>query len=194
MPEPEIEEMKAICELSVMDCYYHNVAKYFEEDASGVLFWQKDKKFWIEYGGVVKLGIDASLVNMSAEGNHLMITMPEAKVLSCTVDDETLTEDSYIVDQHSAKIDAANEISAFEEAQKQLEENASHDTAMLLGAQQRAKSLIKDYIKNIGEVTGKTYTVEWIYVDEDGVPLEEQKISPENGKQNTPVQDAESAA
>ncbi len=194
VPEPEIEEMKAICELSVMDCYYHNVAKYFEENASGVLFWQKDKKFWIEYGGVVKLGIDASLVNMSAEGDHLTITMPEAKVLSCTVDEKTLTEESYIVDQNSAKIDAEDEISAFEEAQKQLEENASNDTAMLLGAQQRAKSLIKDYIKNIGEVTGKTYTIEWVYVDENGVPLEGQEDAPKNMEQNAQVQGAETAA
>ena len=24
--EPDVTEMRAICELSVMDCYYHNVA------------------------------------------------------------------------------------------------------------------------------------------------------------------------
>ena len=41
--EPKVSQMKAICELSVMDCYYHNVAKYFEEDASGALLWKKDK-------------------------------------------------------------------------------------------------------------------------------------------------------
>lgn len=54
--EPEVSRMKAICELAVMDCYYHNVAKFKEEDAEGFLFWQKDKQFWIEYSGVVTLG------------------------------------------------------------------------------------------------------------------------------------------
>ena len=43
--EPEVSQMKAICELAVMDCYYHNVAKFEEEDAEGFLFWKKDKKF-----------------------------------------------------------------------------------------------------------------------------------------------------
>ena len=31
--ELDVTEMRAICELSTMDCYYHNVAKYFEKDA-----------------------------------------------------------------------------------------------------------------------------------------------------------------
>ena len=33
--EPESSQMKMICELATMECYYHNVAKYLEEDASG---------------------------------------------------------------------------------------------------------------------------------------------------------------
>ena len=43
--EPKTSQMKAICELAVMDCYYHNVAKYYEKDASGILWWKKDKHF-----------------------------------------------------------------------------------------------------------------------------------------------------
>ena len=35
--KPQISQMKSICELAEMDCYYHNVAKYEEEDASGFL-------------------------------------------------------------------------------------------------------------------------------------------------------------
>ena len=30
---PQASQMKSICELATMKCYYHNVAKYFEEDA-----------------------------------------------------------------------------------------------------------------------------------------------------------------
>ena len=29
--EPKVSQMKSICELAVMDCYYHNVAKYNEK-------------------------------------------------------------------------------------------------------------------------------------------------------------------
>lgn len=55
---PQASQMKSICELATMKCYYHNVAKYFEEDASGALWWKKDRKFWVEYSGVVTIGID----------------------------------------------------------------------------------------------------------------------------------------
>ena len=49
--ELDVTEMRAICELSTMDCYYHNVAKYFEKDAQkGFLgIGKKDKRFWMEY-------------------------------------------------------------------------------------------------------------------------------------------------
>ena len=33
------KQIKAICELAVMDCYYHNVAKFTEEDAQGMLWF-----------------------------------------------------------------------------------------------------------------------------------------------------------
>ena len=31
IPEPEITKMRSICELATMECYYHNVAKFYEE-------------------------------------------------------------------------------------------------------------------------------------------------------------------
>ena len=82
--EPQISQMRSICELAVMECYYHNVAKYQEEDAAGFLLWKKDKHFWIEYSGVVELGIDASRLSMEVSGDEVTITIPAAKVLSCT--------------------------------------------------------------------------------------------------------------
>lgn len=89
--EPDVTEMRAICELSVMDCYYHNVAKYFEEDAQkGFLgIGKKDKHFWIEYSGIVRMGIDVSLVKVEVEDMQVTITIPEAKVLKCTVDSKS---------------------------------------------------------------------------------------------------------
>ncbi len=168
--EPKLSQMKYICELSVMDCYYHNVAKYQEEDAAGMLWWTKDKKFWIEYSGVVRLGINASLVNMEVNGTQVTITIPKAKVLGCKVDSASLTKDSYIVDKDSADISAEDEIAAFNDAQNQLEENASNNQTLLAEAQQRAKSLLEDYVTNIGTVMGREYTIQWVYLDEDEKP------------------------
>ena len=171
--EPDVTEMRAICELSTMDCYYHNVAKYFEKDAQNG-FWgigKKDKHFWVEYSGVVRMGIDASLVNIKVEDTLVTITIPEAKVLKCTVDSDSLSQDSYIVDTDSAKVKAADEVLNFAEAQRQLEETAAKDKTLLANAQQRAKSLLKEYINNIGEAVGKEYKIDWIYVDASGNPL-----------------------
>lgn len=169
---PQVSQMKSICELAVMDCYYHNVAKYTQEDAAGILWWKKDKHFWIEYSGIVKLGIDASLVNMEVKGDQIAITLPEAAVVGCKIDSASLTEDSYIVDKKSADVKAEDESFALEEAQRKLEEAASNDKALLLEAQMRAQSLLEDYVQNIGNAVGKQYSIEWIYVDREGKEIE----------------------
>lgn len=169
--EPQTSQMKAICELAVMDCYYHNVAKYELKDAEGFLWWTKDKNFWIEYSGVVTLGVDVSRVTVEVDGTKVTISIPAAEVLSCTVDSSSLTEDSFIVAQDSAAIEAEDEVYAFADAQAKLEETASQDTALLASAQQQAQQLLEDYITNIGKATGKSYSIEWIYLDENNVPV-----------------------
>ena len=45
--EPDQARMRAISELSVMECYYHNVAKFDQKNAEQFLFWSKDKRFLI---------------------------------------------------------------------------------------------------------------------------------------------------
>ena len=156
--EPQATQMKAICELAVMDCYYHNVAKFTEEDAQGILLWKKDKRFWIEYSGVVKLGIDVSLVNVEIKDTQVTITLPEAKVLGCKVDSTSLTEDSFIVDQNSGDIGAADEVKAFKAAQSKLEEMAASDKALLASAQQRAQDLLTGYMPTSEPLSEKTTT------------------------------------
>lgn len=176
--EPKTSQMKAICELAVMDCYYHNVAKYELKDAEGFLWWTKDKNFWIEYSGVVTLGVDVSRVTVEVDGTKVTISIPAAEVLSCTVDSSSLTEDSYIVAQDSAAIEAEDEIEAFSVAQADLEATASQDTALLASAQQQAQQLLEDYITNIGKATGKSYSIEWIYLDENNVPVGSEQTAP----------------
>lgn len=182
--EPKTSQMKAICELAVMDCYYHNVAKYELKDAEGFLWWTKDKNFWIEYSGVVTLGVDVSRVTVEVDGTKVTISIPAAEVLSCTVDSSSLTEDSYIVAQDSAAIEAEDEIEAFSVAQADLEATASQDTALLASAQQQAQQLLEDYITNIGKATGKSYTIEWIYLDENNVPVGSEQTDSETAEES----------
>lgn len=162
---PQASQMKAICELAVMDCYYHNVAKFIQEDAEGFLWWKKDKRFWIEYDGLVKLGIDISKVSFEVNDTLITVTLPSAKVLDCKVISTSLTEESYIIDMDSAKIEATDETAAFATAQTKLLETAENDTTLLASAQQRAQALLEDYVTNIGNAVGVEYSIKWVYVD-----------------------------
>ncbi len=173
--EPQASQMKSICELATMKCYYHNVAKYTEENASGMLLWTKDRKFWVEYAGIVNIGIDTSKVKMEVKKDNVNITIPQAQVLDCKVDNATLTESSFIVAKNSAKVEAEHQTAAFKEAQAKMKEAASNDTALLSNAQQRAQKLLEDYVNNIGNCIGKKYKINWTF--EDNVQTETQEKS-----------------
>lgn len=161
---PSVSQVKSICDLSVMECYYHNVAKFNQKDAEGVLFWKKDKRFWVEYSGIVKVGVDASKVEMTINGTEVTITIPEAEVLDSKVDSSSLNKDSYIVAKDSVAVNADDEVEVFRVAQEEMEKEASGDKALLAAAQQRAQQLLEDYVLNIGSAVGKNYSIKWKYL------------------------------
>ena len=179
--EPQITQMRTICELATMDCYYHNVAKYYEKDAEkGSLgLGKKDKKFWVEYSGEVTIGLAATLVALQVSGDQVPITIPPAKVLGAKVYSDSLTTDSYIIDKDSADITAEDQTRVFENAQADMLAQASNDHLLLFNAQQRAQMLLEDYVTNIGNAIGVTYQINWIYLDENGKPIDSTVVNPQ---------------
>lgn len=161
---PQIGQIRSICELAVMETYYNNVAKYFEEDATGILFWKKDKQFWIEYSGRVKIGVDVAQVSFTIKDDVVTITLPPAKVLSSSVDETTFTSESFIIANNSATIEASDQVSALAEAQIRIENEINENYSLLASAQQRAQFLLEDYVNNIGELVGINYQIEWVYL------------------------------
>lgn len=159
--QPELSQMKAISELATMECYYHNVAEYYKEDATWYLLWKKDRRFWISYDGIVTLGIDTSELGLEVKGEKVKITIPEAKVLSSKPDPDSITADSYYYDKNSTKASADDQTEAYKQAEEEMEKKAANDSALLVQAQQRVQSLLEDYVKNMGEVLGKEYTITW---------------------------------
>ena len=148
---PSQDQVRAICELSVMDCYYHNVAKFNKEKVQGILWWQKDRRFWIEYDGIVKLGIDASQVQIEGKGDH------------CTVDSDSLGQ--YIIDGSSAPVRVEDMTAAMQQAQQDMAETAANDQTLMREAQRRAKSLVENYFTTLGDATGRNYTIQWVLQD-----------------------------
>lgn len=165
--KPEEAGLKTICELATMECYYHNVAKYDKPEATGHLWWKKDRRFWVEYSGVVVLGINTSQLNMEIDGRKVIITLPKADVIRSKVDEKSLTKDSFYVDPKSAKVTSDDQTEAYKEAQAKMEKEARADKVLLANAQQRAKELLESYINNLGKESDIEYEIEWKYLEED---------------------------
>lgn len=167
--ELSITQMQTICELATLKCYYHNVAKLTKEKE--VLWWDTSAELWIEYSGIVKLGVDIANLDMQVDGDQVTITMPKAEVLSCQVDQTSLNEDSYYTTREglgAEKINADDQTEAIKTAQENMLENVQSDESLLQQAQQRAQELLEQYVKNVGDAMGKTHEVSFVIADEAG--------------------------
>lgn len=169
---PDLAQVRSICELATLECYYHNVAKSIKYKQEGIThLGEKDRAFWIEYTGTVKLGINMSQVTMDVDANHVTITIPEAEVLEVSVDDDSYNEDSYFMSQdgwNSNKITAEDATQAVKAAKEEMEQTAMDNSSLLLNAQERAKKLIENYLVQIGDAVGVAYDIDWKYIDSNG--------------------------
>lgn len=167
LPLPQEEQVKTICQLAVLECDYHNLAKFEQKDASKFLWMTKDKRFWVEYSATAVLGIDVKQVSMELQGDVVNITLPKAQVLDCKVNGDSLSKDSYIVDKASAPVTAEDEVYAFQEAQDGLQKTVEADGDMMNLAQKRAEELLRNYVNSLAKATGTEYQVEFHYIEED---------------------------
>lgn len=154
----------SVCELATLKCYYHNVAKA-ETEASGIFAkWLKTgyKKIWTEYSGIIEYGIDISQVTVSEPDKNgvVTVTMPDAQVLNVDVDEDSLgtplTDTGFLT-----SVTTEEKTTTLAGAQEAMEQQAKENTEMLSQAKARAKTLIEEYIKNVGESIGEEYTIEW---------------------------------
>lgn len=167
LPVPQEGQVKTICQLAVLECDYHNLAKFEQKDASKFLWMTKDKRFWVEYSATAVLGIDADQVSMELQGDVVSITLPRARVLNCKVNGDSLSKDSYIVDKDSAPVTAEDEVRAFKDAQDSLQQTVEADGDMLDLAQTRVEDLLRNYVNSLAKATGTEYQVEFHYIEED---------------------------
>jgi len=167
---PEVEELRSICELATLECYYHNVAKSVKTKGDGIShIGEKERVFWIEYSGVAKVGIDMSKVKLeqAEEEGKYIVTIPKAELLSIKIDETSFTRDSYFTSQdgfwNKNPITAEDQTAALDAAQQHMTEQVEDNTVLLANAQDRAKKMIENYIDNLGEAAGIEYTIEWRY-------------------------------
>ena len=150
-----------ICELATLRCFYHNTTE-LRQDATG-LFNYGYKKLWMEYTGIIEVGIDADQVKVEKpdENNVVKVSVPEAKILNVTADTASMSQpitDTGIF----TKITTEDQDEAFSQAQEDMEQEAKENQSILARGQDNAKKLIEEYIVNVGRQIGETYTVEWV--------------------------------
>lgn len=166
---PQIDKVKMICELATLECRYHNVAKSVKEAGTGLShFGEKERIFWIEYTGIAEISFKIEDLKMRQEGTNITITLPEPQV-TCRVDSDSWTQDSYVIsdDQWIQKnpITAHDQVQAVNDAQIAMEDKIRNNSSLLNTAKLQAKELIENYIAQIGEATGVTYTISWEEVE-----------------------------
>lgn len=168
--EPDITQIRSICNLATLECYYHNVAKSTKTAGSGISHvGEIDRKFWIEYTGIAKIGIDMSKVDMQIEGDTVTVFLPNAKLLSIDIEEDDLNEGSYIASAdsiNSNKITAEDQTKAINNAQSTMAESVRNNPQLLLNAQSRAQDLIENYINQLGELSNTEYNIKWVYEEE----------------------------
>lgn len=160
----EFSDVASVCELSTLKCYFHNIAKA-ETQASGLLKFLNYgyKKVWMEYDGVVNIGIDASQIKIQEpdKNNVVRISIPDAKILSIEADESSLT-DPLTESGFWTEITTEDKTTAYSAAQDDMKKSAEENTALLNQAKERAKDVIEAYVINVGKLIDQTYTVEWV--------------------------------
>lgn len=163
--EPEEIQIRSICQLATLECYYNNVAKGTKESGTGLShIGEQERRFFVEYSAVATLGVDISEVSMDVEGDVIVVYLPEAKLLApAKVVSESYDQSSIVQDVDSSF--NSNEITADDITQtvnkslEALNNKVGSDKTLLNNARERAKTLIKSYVEKLSETSGKNYKV-----------------------------------
>ena len=164
---PEEKQIRNICELATLKCYYHNVADTSKTPGKVFTHWfEKDRKLWIEYTGYAKIGVDMSQVSMTVNDTDVTIEIPQAKVISVDVEESSLTKESYFLSDDGVlnknEFTPEEQTEAIRDAQATMLEAAQSNTSLLVNAQDRAKELIETYIRQLAEAAGTEYQITWV--------------------------------
>lgn len=160
--EPDLTQIRNISDLATVKAYYHNVAKVNKDAGVGIThIGEVDRKYWIEYTGVVKIGIKMADISMEVKDNEVIIKLPKPVILSHNYenynDKSIYKNDDGFINQN--KITGEDINAAIKEADEAMLKEVSNNTSLFNRAEDGAKKLITNYINEIGELSGKEYNI-----------------------------------
>lgn len=161
--EPDFSQTKAVAELATLQCTYHNVAEIYN-DGTDYLFGLVNvgyKKAWFEFDGKVTLGIDGTKVHIDGPDQNGLVTIyiPQVEIQQVDPDQDTFS-DIYDDKGLFEKITLADQAEALRKAEETMTHSAQRDSTLLNEAQERAATVLFNYVKKSGKAIGKDYIVE----------------------------------
>ena len=154
------ESIKGICELASLKCYCNNVAKIEKEPDN---IFQVKREMWIEYEGIVTLGVSMDELRIQVSGDSVTIDMPQIIILSSEFGE--LDPDSYYASEDSwfihNPISTEEQNEAVHKSQEQMKDQIINDAGLIAKAEGKIKQTIEQYINQIGQLNDKEYAVIW---------------------------------
>lgn len=162
---PDFSGYEKIAELATLECTFHNVAEIYN-DGTDILFGINVgyKKAWFEYDGTLNLGIDVSKVKIEGpDANGVVtITIPDAQVLGLPDADESTFSDIYEDTGFLTSIETVDQSEAYQKAQAEMKESAENNSMLMSQAKERAKTLLGQYVQNVGQSVGQEYEIKFV--------------------------------
>ncbi len=163
--EADFSNAGEVAKLATFECTYHSVAKIEREsDKAWFIDLQNGKQEWFEYDATVDFGIDASRVDISKpnDDGEVTIAIPQGQVLATPNIKADSMSDPLDANGFFASITDDERKTALTKAQQDTFERACSDDAMIAAARERAKTLLEQYVKNVGENLGRAYRVKLV--------------------------------
>ena len=164
--KPKLNTIKEICELETLTVKCNDVIKAEKKAGEG---WQhileKDREYWVEYTGVVKMGVNADDIEVKVRNDKVFIDLPEVEVLDVHIDEGSISEDSIYVSNDGIlnpnKISAEDQTEIIDKAQKQLETAFEEDEDIKSETTQATKRAIETYVDKLGDSFEVNYQIVW---------------------------------
>lgn len=149
----DVNSLKALSDLAVLECKFNNVAKINQPKGIGILhFGETDRKIFMEYEGQVRIGVDIGEVIEKYDQNSRTITIPKAKIIS--ISDNSHSYKNYISKDGLINRNIVNDDefkNAITESKLKMQSIVRDNNLLMKRAQVLAESQIKHFISTFGE-------------------------------------------
>ena len=156
-------KLHSICKLATVEVFYHNVGTAVIPAQKGLTHvGEKDRKYWVEYTGSAKIGIDASKISAKIDGENITIVMPKAEILNEPQWDSQnakvyTSPDSF----NSNAISSDKKDSTVNDAQKEMRTQILENNELCVRAEDNARGIIDSFVEKMSEINGVKYHIIW---------------------------------